>query len=365
MKLENRIFCCAFVLLVSFPVLIITARSQQSSEIILQMNFGEGVDNLGLAIPPKNNLLHTGSFREPSDIAIDKEGLIYVPDVAKWRILVFDEKNKLKKTIAIPYQPSTHPSAGYVPYGHKIFLAFDLDNRLYIHVTSMNRFVALYRFDEAKSPFHFSLVTEPGGEDIVGTFYVSRHLYIPSFPVEILRPGWNNTIFKYDLSGNFIGMVDYCIEDPSGQVYKPSMEKNGARYDWQLSKFSKPEVATVSTSSLTKLKGLSIPTEITDTHKNAPGFLFSGFDSKMNCYVTNGEIIKVFDASFKLIQEISTKIDDLEKTIGLISSSSNIKISPDGDVYLHGLKTPEGRKKTKYKVDEVRFVVLKFKKDKP
>lgn len=361
MNLENTLFYYALVLLVSVSGLLETARSQPSLDAVVQINFGAGVDELGLAILPKNDSLHTGSFREPSDIAIDKQGLIYVPDVANWRVLVFDGKSKFKETIAIPYQPSMHPRVGYVPYGHKIYLAFDLENRLYVHVTSMNHFAALYRFEGTESPFQFPFKTKPGGGDIVGTFYVSKHLYIPSFPVEILRAGWNNTIFKYDLSGDFIGMVDYCIEDASGQVYKPSMEKSGGKYDWQLSRFSKPEVATASTHSLTKLKGLSIPTDMTDTHINVNSFLFAGFDKKMNCYVTNGETTIVFDSSFKLVREISTRINDLERTIGLISGSTNIKISLDGEIYLYGLKTPEGRKKSKYRVDEVRFVVLKLK----
>jgi hypothetical protein len=331
----------------------------------VQINFGAGEKELGLAIFPKNNVLSIGSFREPTDIAIDTQGLIYIPDVAKWRILVFDEKDKLKKTLAIPYQPSTQPRVGYSPHGHRIYLAIDRMNRLYAHITSMNHFAALYRFDATGIVHELPIQTRPGGADNVGTLYVNEHLYIPSFPVEILRTGWNNTIFKYDLSGNFIGMVDYCIEDASGQVYQPSMEKSGGRYDWQLSMYSKPGVATVSTQGLRQLKKLSIPTGMTDTNKNIPSFLFSGFDEKMNCYVTNGNTTRVFDSSFKLIREISTKVDDLERTIGLISSSSNIKVSRDGEIYLHGLQTPEGRKKNKYPVGEVSFVVLKFKETKP
>ncbi len=337
---------------------------------VIDIPFGSGENQLSLrAEQLQQAKIALGSFPDPRDILIGSDGSFYIPDVNNWRILVYDKEGRLSGTITVPRKDPTSVQLGSrsMLVGYRMFLAEDWGGRLYVHMTSMeNRLFALYRFDnDRKHVFEFPFSDKkPGSGDLVGSIYAGRrgYVYIPSYPAETIRANWENTVYKYDSSGHFVAMVDYYFEDKLGNVYKPWMSKVGKRYHWELNKFKSPQTPTATSKTLGKTGSFSVPTQITDDSTiNVQNFIFCGFDSNMAIYVTDGKVTKVFNQSLKFVRDIPTRIDDLEKTMGIISEPQNIRVAPDGGIYMFGLKTPHGRQESFCSPSDAIFVVMKFK----
>jgi hypothetical protein len=329
---------------------------------VLTISYGRAYGGLGLTDAQNargSELL--GSIPQPVNIVIDKAGSFFVTDMLNWRVLVFSSGGRLSNTISIP-----RDSVGKLALGYRAALALDSWNRLYVHLTYLNRTVTVNRFQpQGKSVYRFPFSNQkPGSADVTGGLFVSSsgYVYLPTYPAEILRPNWTRSVFKYDTSGRFIGMVDYYVEDKYGIAYKQGLStKTGANYNWVLEKFAISGKDTASTQSLYKIGVLTVPSELSTSgaNMNIENFHFVGLDDSLNTYAANGKVVKVFDPNNRPVRDIPLDVDQLESTLGLVSQSSKITVSPAGHVYIFGLKTPQGKQRSRYSFSEVSFVVLR------
>lgn len=334
------------------------SQSEWSEVLDIQFGYGEYQINLGEELQQREKI-SIASFPAPRDILIGKDGLIYIPDKNGWRILVYDKNGRFSRTIGIP-QKDIKTSQ----FGVNIYLVEDPDERIYVHVTYQDRLFALYRFDKDNDGvFEFPFIdVKPKGDDVVGSIFSggSGHIYIPSTPSEILRSNWENRIYKYDSDGRFLGMVDYFIEDSEGNIYQPGIEKDDEGYLWKFKKFGSPDTPTATTGDLDNLKTLSIPIGIKDDARIEQSYVFRGFDNDMKIYVANESFVRIYEPPGELRWKVPLHLDILEHTMGFLSRYQNIKISPNGQIYIFGLQTPRGKRELSYDASEVRFMVLRL-----
>ncbi|MBI3766116.1 MAG: hypothetical protein HY277_06400, partial [Ignavibacteriales bacterium] len=278
------------------------------------------------------------SFSADDDLVVDRSNNIFLTHSKNNRIEKFNEVGDWVDEIILPDE--RYFGQDVISPAVSLKLGLDGQDNLYVNVLFFEYEVALYKYDRSgkllmKFPFRKQKPVE--GSDRVINFFVSSrgNVYIRTFPAGLMRAS-DTPVYAYDQRGNFLGMVDYDLEDSNGDIYRFDRTRP------DISSFQKMQHDAggnlTPSHDLKKLATVAF-SEVVGWLKKKYGNTWTvvGFDRNDNLSLTNGIITKTLDDHLREIRSIQTPLEMLEQQ-NISVTQRNIRISPNGGLYLSGMK---------------------------
>ncbi|MBV6422156.1 MAG: hypothetical protein DAHOPDDO_03445 [Ignavibacteriaceae bacterium] len=317
-----------------------------------KIKFGDDPGELGKNLQLKPSI---PSGFVPDDIIFDAENSIYVCDKYSKRIIKYDSELNFLFEIKIDDEHFkgrlVNIDNRFIPeeslYG--IHLETDKYMNLYILITQGEIFYRLMKYDKNGKVINNFKLDEPYPmERTTGILISSKNLIlIRTTPYSPVNFGYfdKGLTFVYSLNGKFIGRTDYLTVDAIGYIYKrdTSNKRNALWID---------QFEPLNNGNITQTASLKLNASL---HTNLPentSMPLLGIDSQnMLYYAGSGPgtpfLFKIFDFKDNKITEISLDRKELESR--LLNQFSTVLfhdpflLSPDGNIYLTGIKSKVGQ----------------------
>lgn len=268
------------------------------------------------------------------DVTIDTNDRLIVLDHTNNLIRIFDSSGALQRVIEF----SPEQSRVYHPEYSSRKLAVDTNHNIYCLTLSMECFHSIAKYDNSGKfikEYVNSDKTPPRSNRII-EFYISKKnkIYLNTFPHGLTR-SIDAPVFVYDCDFNFLGKVDYYIEDTKGDVYKfDKSQKDFASFV----KFRSDHKDQLGRPS--KVLSESHRVQMTERHgslkkKFGNIWTYAGIDRHDDVYLTNGVVMKRLDSTLKLVKEYDAPLFEL-MSHNIIADQRNVRIGPSGSIFIFG-----------------------------
>ena len=239
-------------------------------------------------------------------------------------------------------------------------LGTDHLNNLYILLLHSEYFYKMIKIDQQGELVKDFKIEKPfPGQRNTGLFISQDKIYVNTMPATVFDPNYTEegTVFVYNLNGKFIGRADYYLEDNGGCIYTPLFNKG--EFIFNKYKNEKNE-SLLKTVNLKKIGEIKIHYKKSDKFISIEDrWLFKGFDKYNNIFFYNESVIKKYDQSSNLIEEIPFALKDL-KTDNILTNHKYIRIGQNGDIFVFGIKTNEqiDMQKKDYNSSDINSIVI-------
>lgn len=317
-----------------------------------KIKFGDNPGELG-----KNlkliSIIPTGYV--PDDIIFDLDNCIYICDKFSKNIIKYDSELNFLFEIEINDVLQDSKTFMNKELSHSVkssfecHLSLDQYGNLYVLITQNEAFFSLLKYNKNGEPVENFKLSEPYPKQRTIGILISKRdrIFIETFPYSPVNKAYADAglIFAYELNGKFLGRTNYSIEDSQGSIYVPNTtvdKKNVLRID----QFEPSNYEIVQQTSSLNLKA-SLRTSL----PNNLSLPFIGIDDKDKLYYAGSGmetpfLIRIFDFSKKTISEISLNRKEIEKVLNeqfnTVLFHDPFIISPDGSLYLYGIKSKDG-----------------------
>jgi hypothetical protein len=337
-----------------------------------KIKFGNNLGELGKNVKLKSRI---PNGYVPDVIIFDLDNSIYICDKFTKNIIKYD--SELNFLFEIEINEELQNSKVFLDKGfsHSVKLSFEchlsLDQyeNLYVLITQNEAFYSLLKYNKnGEIVENFKLSGQYPKQRAIGILISKKdRIFIKTFPYSPVDKSYDDDglIFAYDLDGKFLGRTNYSIEDSQGSIYLLNTTMDKKNVLW-IDQFEPSNYEIINQTSSLELKA-SLQTSL----PNNLSLPFIGIDDKNKLYYAGSGmeapfLIRIFDFSKKTISEISLNRKEIEKALidqfNTVLFHDPFIVSPDGSLYLYGIKSKDGiiNYSCKYKSDDLELNIIKL-----
>jgi len=343
--MSNRIINMALTLFLMFFLLLPIQLYSQAFSVKGDIKYGTSAGELSNEVNFKSGLYYDII---PDDLEIDYENNIYLCDRFTKNIFKFTSNMELlyEKRIDDKYFKQILNSDNIDQSVEKVLYQIDLETdnlgNLYLLISITDLYVNMIKYDKNGNLVDNFYLTNPFPKQYLRNFFISSNnrIYIKTFPFspQDITYTEDGIVFVYDLDGEFLGRVDYYIEDNKGNIYKRNLLSNDYL---QIDSYYPTTPNNVKKTSERKIKS-----SLKIDYSNQKTWYFLGVDNSDNIYFIHGKqtmVIRKFNFSDNSIEDLKIEGNEMKEFgVLFVNNHNNISIGPSGDIFYKNPGYPLG-----------------------